>query len=169
MPFWDVHCRHEECSGCRYEQKGAPKGICDRSGCDIDPRYVVEDKDGDTSLTYSQSNRIGVSWAKGLREQLTAHQTDKQGLKCAICYKVIKTDGQGRIAYTSKSGKIHIERPPIDHFNPDWADRLRSLEKMPAYINANLPAKKTLLQKLYNSPGLRITHRGCNLTKKPGS
>ncbi|MBT0956444.1 hypothetical protein IV417_03525 [Alphaproteobacteria bacterium KMM 3653] len=163
MTRWIIECADEDCESCEMSAPSNPKGGgCPRSNGYI-VRATVDRSEGD--LTFSMSNRSEVRWNKAIFPMLVARQTLGGQLICALCNTVIKTDSDGKISYVSASGKTHVERPPIDHYNKDWKDRRRDLEAKPAFRNADVGDKKAMLTAAFNADPLRITHRTCNLTR----
>ncbi len=132
--------------------------------------FGAKDED-DYDLTY-KSTQIRFSFATGLRGKLTAAQTKGGKLYCALgpsCYvdpvtSEIKVDGSGKEVWNSVSGNEHKTKPPIDHYNQDWKDRLAALIKK-GYDVQTFAVKG---KEAYNADSLRIIHMKCN-SKRNGS
>lgn len=124
-------------------------------------------------LTY-KGKQLRFGWPKGLRQKLMASQTILGKLYCALganCY-VSKTTGSqeivlnknGKEEWLSKGGNKHETAPPIDHYGPDWKDRLAAVEKKGYDV-------KTFATKAYESyvaAPLRIIHLVCNSKRNGG-
>ena len=119
-------------------------------------------------LTY-RGKQLRFGWPKGLRAALTVKQTASGKLYCALgvnCYVYkasgsheIAVDSNGKEVWVSKgSGKTHYTAPPIDHYSPDWKDRLAAVEKK-GYDIATFAAKA---YEQYIADPLRIIHMHCN-------
>ena len=125
-------------------------------------------------LTY-KGKQLRFGWPKGLRAKLTALQTASGKLYCALgaahCY-VAKTtgsheivvNGSGKEVWVSKGGNAHQTAPPIDHYSPDWKDRLAAVEKK-GYDVATFAVKA---YEQYIAPPLRIIHMICNSKRNGG-
>jgi ribosomal protein S18 acetylase RimI-like enzyme len=132
----------------------------------------TSDEDG-CDLSY-KNKQIRFTWDAGARTALIKAQTDKSGLHCGLganCYMVPKNgndiialNAKGKEEWMSKGGNKHETAPPIDHYSPDWKDRLKALMKR------NYDVQKFTLQgqALYNAKPLRIIHMVCN-SKRNGS
>jgi hypothetical protein len=103
-----------------------------------------------------------------------AAQTSGGKLHCALgasCF-VFKATGSdeielnknGKEEWVSVGGNKHETAPPIDHYSPDWKDRLNALMKKKLDV-ANF---KIQGEALYNAPPLRVIHMTCN-SKRNGS
>lgn len=132
--------------------------------------FGVSDEDA-CDLTY-RNTQIRFTFEAGLRAKLTKLQTTVGGdLMCALgpnCYvqanSEIKVDADGKEVWTSKSGTVHRTAPPIDHYSPDWKDRLAELIKK----NYDVQKFATEGKKLYNAAPLRIIHKTCNSKRNGG-
>jgi hypothetical protein len=131
--------------------------------------FGVSDEDA-CDLTY-KNTQVRFTFEAGKRAQLTKAQTVLGKLMCALgasCYVApnseIKVDSSGKEVWTSKSGNVHKTAPPIDHYSPDWKDRLSALVKK----NYDVQTFTTEGKKAYNQAPLRIIHMVCN-SKRNGS
>ncbi|QDC10179.1 hypothetical protein FHY55_13385 [Oceanicola sp. D3] len=166
MTEWTIECAEEDCEVCEMKCSGSPVGrTCPETGADI-VRATPIRSDGDR--TFSLSNRAGLRWRTHVRGSLMKGQTIGGKLVCAICRKPIDIDDAGKISYKSKSGRLHREAPPIDHYGPDWRHRKRKVERDPVYRRGGVQKQYKMLMNAYNAMPLRITHRHCNLARSKG-
>lgn len=124
-------------------------------------------------LTY-KGKQLRFGWPKGLRAKLVAAQTASGKLYCALgvnCYVAkntgsneIEVNGSGKEVWVSKSGTTHYTAPPIDHYSPDWKDRLAAVEKK-GYDVATFGTKA---YEQYIAAPLRIIHMYCNSKRNGG-
>lgn len=146
------------------------KQLASLPGDSMPKTFGVSDEDS-RDLVY-KGKQVRFSFVAGLRAKLTATQTTGGKLKCALgtsCYVdsinyEIKVNSSGKEVWTSASGNTHETAPPIDHYSPDWKDRLAALEKK-NYDVATFAVKG---KELYNAMPLRIIHMVCN-SKRNGS
>ncbi len=163
MGLWTAECGHDDCSGCNLTNDGNPTRLfCPHSSHEIVRASMCREA-GDGA--FSMSNRADVSWRAHVRPTLVQRQTENGKLICGICKKDIGVDANGKISYTSISQTVHVEYPPIDHYNKDWADRRADLEATAAFQRADLVRQHDMLMDEFNRDPLRITCKTCNLTR----
>ncbi|MEL6523834.1 MAG: hypothetical protein AAFQ66_22855 [Pseudomonadota bacterium] len=159
--LWNIECTDEGCRGCKKRSDTNPRyKTCTKLGGQI---IFAEVNRSAGDATFSMSKRMGMRWLPGVRSKIMKRQTKAGKVICGICHKPIKFHRDKKIRYVSKSGKEHIESPPIDHYNDDWIVRLRRLETKSAFIQASLTRQHQLKLAIYNAEPLRITCRSCNL------
>jgi len=112
--------------------------------------------------------QIRASFKSGIYESLKALQSATGKFLCflpgcPVNGGVIALDSNGKEDYAKeKCGPYErVTKPHIDHFNPDWRDRLQKI------VNRGLSATvfQTEVEAAYNAPPLRILHKACNLTR----
>ncbi|HEX6902617.1 MAG TPA: hypothetical protein VF789_23055 [Thermoanaerobaculia bacterium] len=131
------------------------------------------DEEDAYDLTY-KGKQLRFGWPKGLRQKLMLAQTKFGKLYCALgvnCY-VAKSTGSdeivlnknGKEEWISKGGNKHETAPPIDHYSPDWKDRLSAVEKK----GYDVKTFATKAYEAYIAVPLRIIHMVCNSKRNGG-
>lgn len=135
------------------------------------PKTIGASDDDSRDYNY-KGTQVRFSFAAGLREKLMKAQTTAGNVACglgALCYvspnSAIALTG-GKEIWSSKGGTPKATAPPIDHYSPDWKDRLVKLEADAKKGNWDVAKYREEGIKLYNQPPLRVIHMFCN-SKRP--
>lgn len=125
-------------------------------------------EDDTRDYTY-RAKQFRVAFARGTYEALFKAQFNGGQLRCglgAACPVnggVIALNPDGTEDYTTEGCGPYknITKPHIDHFGPDWKDRLRAIE------NKGLPVGDFIdaVRVAYSKGPLRILHKACNLSR----
>ena len=183
--------RHYECSEweCKYDgviiDSGSPVPITCMCGSDlITGSYnVVDEEDEDDDFvppTAKGSPRPG--WYKARRVEKKNEATSPGGtLYCQICGEEIEVNDKGKEVWTSKSGKVHVTSPNLDHYSGspisptvtggvtgvtgDWIQRKRKLRGNRSHMKKSTPERKQIERDVFNASPLRTTHMTCNCSR----
>jgi len=183
--------RFYECSSwdCAYEgvtiNDGDPVPM--NCGCGepiLGDRYQLvddDDDDDDYVLTMSTSSpRPG--WKKARRDAKKAKATSPGGtIYCQLCGKEIVVNNDGKEEWYSKSGKLHVTSPHLDHYGTtdiptsitggvkgvkgDWVERKSALRASSIHTSKSEAEQKEIEREVYNASPLRTTHMMCNCTR----
>ncbi len=116
-----------------------------------------------------KGKQVRASFYKGTYDNLKRGQTNNGvfscglGSSCQVNNGIILLTSTGVEDYSAEGCgpyKNHT-KPHIDHYNPDWIVRLKSIEKK----NLSIQDFKQEVQQAYNAGSLRILHKKCNLSR----
>lgn len=132
-----------------------------------DPEWNIEDDNPEedaSDLTYRQT-QIRPSWDSKVYPTLQTLQTKDGILYCGVCDEEIELESNGNEKYPPDLKYKNQTRPHIDHYNPDWADRLKLLISRQQRERWDVQRYTQEINAAFNAKPLRIAHKRCNLTR----
>lgn len=110
---------------------------------------------------------VRPSWYSGIYDILAnfSKKREKGKIMCGICSESIKVDIDGDEVYHPDLHYKNPGRPHIDHYNLVWSARLKKIDLANKGGTWGVGKYKSKLREAFNSPGLQIAHKQCNLKK----
>jgi hypothetical protein len=124
-------------------------------------------EDEEDGIPY-KGKQIRATWLPGIYAILktfSESRTENKAVVCGICEQDINIDVFGEEVYDEDLHYKNSSRPHIDHYNLVWSARLTSIETRAKKGNWDVEQYKNEIRKVFNSPGLQLAHKRCNLVK----
>jgi hypothetical protein len=149
---------------------------------DDDADFTAEDakrQELSDDHTYGEPGATRPGWRTNRYAILFTKQFRNSVLMCPLCNRPIvltSNDSAGCEIYGHPLGPHGnpgtkygppLQRPPIDHYNPDWVHREATVQSIISHSNPPFPPehRQKLRHWALNAARLRIVHRECNLRR----